>query len=191
MNIEDILLSAEKLFINKEYENALKFYSYALSKDNNNQDAIVGVILSEFGLKNKEDAQILYYYYQSQKDSFVNPIESMELLSNSLIENSSKDVYDLIDEDAYLNDGISYEDFVELIESKENFQEAFEDAIFSTRVVISKKWQFIDFIKRLAENGYYSVALDYLETHSPMYGKDQDILTLYSLLPKGDMWNMN
>ena len=187
MNIENILLSAERLFINKEYENALKFYSYALIKDNRNQDALVGVILSEFGIRNREDAQILYYYYQSQKDTFANPIESIEQLTDSLTLSNAKDVYDLIDEDTYLNDGISYEDFVELIESKENFQEAFEDAIFSTRVVISKKWQFIDFIKRLAENGYYSVALDYLETHSPMYGKDQDILTLYSLLPKGDM----
>ena len=187
MEIEDILVSAEKLFINKEYENALKFYSHALSKDRENEDALVGVILSEFGIRNGEDAQILYYYYQSQKENFANPVETIEQLADSLILNNSKDVYDLIDEDTYLNDGISYEDFVELIESKENFQEAFEDAIFSTRVVISKKWQFIDFIKRLTENGYYSVALDYLEAHSPMYGKDQDILTLYSLIPKGDV----
>ena len=187
MEIEDVLLSAEKLFINKEYENALKFYSHALSKDRDNEDALVGVILSEFGIRNREDAQILYYYYQSQKENITNPIDTIEQLADTLIQNSSKDVYDLIDEDIYLNDGISYEDFVELIESKENFQEAFEDAIFSTRVVISKKWQFIDFIKRLTENGYYSVALDYLEAHSPMYGKDQDILTLYSLIPKGDV----
>ena len=190
MDINEILLSAEKLFINKEYANALKFYSHALSKDPKNTDALVGVILSDFGTNFREDAQVLYYYYQTQKEVFTNPVEAIEQLANSLIQNNRTDVYDLIDEDINLNDGIEYEDFVNIIESKENFQEAFEDAIFSTRVVISKKWQFIDFIKRLAENGYYSVALDYLETHSPMYGKDQDILTLYSLLPKGDMWSL-
>ena len=187
MDIDEILLSAERLFINKEYANALKFYSHALSKEPNNTDALIGVILSDFGINFKEDAQVIYYYYQTQKEVFTNPIEAIEQLANNLIQNSKSDVYALIDEDISMNDGIEYEDFVSLIETKENFQEAFEDAIFSTRVVISKKWQFIDFIERLTDNGYYSVALDYLETHSPMYGSDQDILSLYSLLPKGDM----
>ena len=189
MDINEILLSAEKLFINKEYDNALKFYSHALSKERKNIDALVGVILSDFGINFREDAQVLYYYYQTQKEFFSNPVEAIEQLANNLIQNRASDVYDLIDEDIALNDGIEYEDFVNLIESKENFQEAFEDAIFSTRVVISKKWQFIDFIERLTDNGYFSVALDYLETHSPMYGADQEILSLYSLLPKGEMWS--
>jgi len=187
MDINEILLSAEKLFINKEYDNALKFYSHALSKERKNIDALVGVILSDFGINFREDAQVLYYYYQTQKEFFSNPVEAIEQLANNLIQNRGSDVYDLIDEDIALNDGIEYEDFVSLIDSKENFQEAFEDAIFSTRVVISKKWQFIDFIERLTDNGYFSVALDYLETHSPMYGADQEILSLYSLLPKGEM----
>jgi DNA-directed RNA polymerase specialized sigma54-like protein len=109
-----------------------------------------------------------------------------QLISSFLSDlNSVKDIFDLIDMNMEFNDGIEYEDFLNIVEEKENFKEAFEDAIFSTKVIISKKWQFIDFIKKLTENGYYSVALDYLEAHAPLYENDQEVLKLYSLLPKG------
>jgi len=193
MDIKALLNSAEKLFLNKEYKNALKIYSHILSIQPNNTDAYVGVLLSDLGLEYYEEAQVIYYYYESKKESSDNPRAMVEQLIDSLTSqlNEINDIFELIDADMTLDDGIEYEDFLDLIEQKENFKEAFEDAIFSTRVIISKKWQFIDFIKKLTDNGYYSVALDYLEAHAPMYENDQDILTLYSLLPKGKVWFIN
>ena len=190
MNTGDLLNSAEKLFLNKDYNGALKFYSMILSKEPGNTDAYVGVLLSDLGLEYYDEAQVLYYYYESKKESSKNPKVMIEQLVDSFTSqmNQYNDIYELIDADMEFGDGIEYEDFLNLIEQKDNFKEAFEDAIFSTKVIISKKWQFIDFIKKLTENGYYSVALDYLEAHAPMYDNDQDILTLYSLLPKGKVW---
>jgi len=186
MDISSLLNSAEKYFLNKDYKNALKFYSLVLSYDATNIEAQIGAVLSDFGFDFKEDAQIIYYYYQSKKDSVEDPKLMIEkLIANYMV--TSQDIFSLIDESLELNDGIEYEDFLALIEDKANFKEAFEDAIFSTKVIISKKWQFIDFIKKLTENGYYKVALDYLEAHAPLYNNDQDILTLYSLLPQGKM----
>ncbi len=185
--IKQQLSRAEKLFIEKDYKNALSLYAVILSNDMENSEAYIGALLSDLGFEFKEEAQVLYFYYQSIKNSSDNIKKSMEELITNLIVSTKDDVYELIDADLAKYDGIEYEDFLTLVETKENFKEAFEDAIFSTKVIITKKWQFIDFIKKLTDNGYYSVALNYLETHAPTYENDQDILTLYSLLPKGKL----
>jgi len=177
---------AEKLFLEKDYHNALQIYAVILSNYPDNIDAYIGAILCDLGFDFKEEAQVIYYYFQTIKDSNQNIKSTIEQLVKSLINSTKEDVFSLIDADLSMYDGIDYDDFLNLIKDKENFKEAFEDAIFSTKVIISKKWQFIDFIKRLADNGYYSVALDYLEAHAPIYENDQDILNLYSLLPKGN-----
>jgi len=188
MKLDVILNRAERLFLEKKYKSALDLYAVALSIESSSIDAKVGAILCDLGFVYKEEAQILYYYFQTIKETSNDPILSIENLADTLTSGSlENDIYALLDADMALYDGIEYEDFLNIIEDKENFKEAFEDAIFSTRVIISQKWEFIDFIKKLAENGYYSVALDYLETHAPMYKNDQDILTLYTLLPKGNM----
>ena len=188
MKLDILLNRAERLFLEKDYKNALDIYAIALSIDKNSIDAHAGAILCDLGFSYKEEAQILYYYFQTIKDTTSDPILSIENLADTIVKgNLQKDIYALLDEDMALYDGIEYEDFLQIIEDKDNFKEAFEDAIFSTKVIISKKWQFIDFIKKLTENGYYAVALEYLETHAPMYKNDQDILTLYSLLPKGSV----
>jgi hypothetical protein len=188
VKIDTLLNRAERLFLDKEYKSALDIYAIALSLDGNNIEAKAGAILCDLGFSFKEEAQVLYYYFQTIKDNTADPISSIENLSNTLVTGEiESDIYALLDADMALYDGIDYEDFLNIIKDKENFKEAFEDAIFSTRVIISKKWEFIDFIKKLTENGYYSVALDYLETHAPMYQNDQEILRLYSLLPKGSM----
>ncbi len=188
MKLDILLNRAERLFLEKDYKNSLKLYSIALNKEPNSIDAYVGAMLCDLGFNYEEEAQVLYYYFQTIKETTSDPILSIENLADTLTKGDmQKDIYTLLDEDMALYDGIEYEDFLQIIEDKDNFKEAFEDAIFSTKVIISKKWQFIDFIKKLAENGYYSVALEYLETHAPMYKNDQDILTLYSLLPKGSM----
>ncbi len=184
MNIEEILNRAERLFLEKQYSDALKLFAIALEKAPQSKDAYVGALLSDLGSDFKEEAQVIYYYFQTIKDTISDPIRTVEQLAATL-NRSSQDIFDLIDADVALYDGIDYEEFLEIIKDKDNFQEAFEDAIFSTKVIISKKSQFIDFIKRLTDNGYYGVALDYLESHASMYQNDQDILQLYSLLPKG------
>ena len=186
MEVSELLDRAERLFLEKNYSDALKLYALTLEIEESNTEAYIGAILCDLGFDFSDDAQVIYYYYQTIKSSAKNSKESIEMLVDT-VTTSTQDIFNLIDADAALDDGIDYDDFLDIIEDKENFREAFEDAIFSTKVIISKKSQFIDFIKRLAENGYYGVALDYLESHAPFYKNDQDILTLYSLLPKGQM----
>jgi hypothetical protein len=186
MDINTILNRAERLFLEKKYSDALTLYALALEKSSESTEAYIGAILCDLGFEFKEEAQVIYFYFQTIKESVKDPKAAVEQLASAL-HTSSNDIFDLIDAEVALDDGIDYDDFLDIIEDKENFKEAFEDAIFSTKVIISKKSQFIDFIKRLTDNGYYGVALDYLESHAGYYQNDQDILTLYSLLPKGQL----
>ncbi len=66
MDTRELLNSAERHFLNRDYNTAIKLYSIILSCEND-VEAEIGVILSDFGLDYPDDAQVLYYYYQSKK----------------------------------------------------------------------------------------------------------------------------
>jgi len=56
--------------------------------------------------------------------------------------------------------------------------------MFSTKVVISNKDEFIDFVTRLSKEGFDEMALGYLDASIGLFGNDQDILGLYHVLRK-------
>jgi len=60
----------------------------------------------------------------------------------------------------------------------------FEDVLFSTKVIIDKREEFIDFMHRLIDAQYYDMVLGYLDTlaNNPAY--DQDLYQLYLRIPK-------
>jgi hypothetical protein len=69
-----------------------------------------------------------------------------------------------------------------LIENRGSFKKAFEDIMFSTKVVITDKDEFIDFVTQLANEGFDEMALNYLDATSSLFGDDQDILALYNVV---------
>lgn len=74
--------------------------------------------------------------------------------------------------------GIKYEDFMRLIQSRGSFKEAFEDIMFSTKVIISKKEDFVDFLAKLIENGFVEISLNYLENAVTLFPNDEQLLSL-------------
>jgi len=71
---------------------------------------------------------------------------------------------------------------LDLVKSRGSFKKAFEDIMFSTKVVITDKDQFIDFVTKLAEEGFDEMVLNYLDATSSLFGDDQDILALYNVV---------
>jgi propanediol dehydratase large subunit len=74
---------------------------------------------------------------------------------------------------------------MQLVASRGDFKEAFEDIMFSTKVVITNRDEFIDFIKHLSTEGFQEMALSYLDVASNAFGDDQEILALY-YMAKGE-----
>ena len=67
---------------------------------------------------------------------------------------------------------------MKLIEARGSFKEAFEDIMFSTKVIISRKEDFVDFLAKLIENGFVEISLNYLESAVTLFPNDEQLLTL-------------
>jgi len=183
---QDLLLQrAESEFLKGDYRNALRSYGLILKDYPFLDEAKIGVYLSDLGIESEEEAQALFDYYQVIKSEKENAVDIIDGLIDSL--DSSKHklqelLVDPIQEQIEYGDGIRYSDFLQLIESRGSFRKAFEDIMFSTKVVITDKDEFIDFVTQLANEGFDEMALGYLDATNSLFGDDQDVLALYNVV---------
>ena len=184
INKNNLLKRAEAQFVNGEYRQSLQSYGLLLKDHPDLGEARVGVYLSDLGLESEDDAQALFDYYQVIKTEQDDAVEVIDNLIHTL-DNSKNSLQELLidpmREQADYEDGIRYEDFMQLVVSRGDFKEAFEDIMFSTKVVITNRDEFIDFIKHLSTEGFQEMALNYLDAASNAFGDDQEILALYHM----------
>ena len=183
---QDLLLQrAEGEFLSGDYRNALRSYGLILKDHPTLDEARIGVYLSDLGIESEEEAQALFDYYQIIKDEKDNALDIIDGLIDSL-DTSKQYIKDLllnpVQEQIEYGDGIRYSDFIVLIESRGSFKKAFEDIMFSTKVIITEKDEFIDFVTQLANEGFDEMALNYLDATTSLFGDDQDVLVLYNVV---------
>jgi hypothetical protein len=182
LSIEKLLEMAESKVFSGNFQDALLDYSLILKDMPENSDAMVGVYLCDLGMESADEAQALFEYYHTIKKESDDAVAVIKRLIDSLSEGEyalEMLLGDAIKEQVEYADGIRYEDFIQLIEDRGSFKEAFEDIMFSTKVIITKKDEFIDFVSSLAKEGFTQMALGYLDSTAPTFGYDQDILDLY------------
>jgi len=183
--VTTLLQSAEQAFLESDFQRALRKYGRVLKEHPALEEARVGVFLCDLGLESAEEAQALFDYYQVIRKEKANAAEIIEELINSLEATKiqlSELLLDPLEEEVEYGDGIRYSDFLELVKSRGSFKKAFEDIMFSTKVVITDKDQFIDFVTRLAQEGFDEMALNYLDATTSLFGDDQDVLALYNVV---------
>ncbi len=179
-----LLERAEGEFLQGAFENSLRIYGLILNDYPTLDEATIGVYLSDLATENKEEAQALFDYYQAIKEEKENAVE----IINNLIETLDSSKYEIqklldpIEEEIEYSDGIRYKDFLALVDDRGSFKVAFEDIMFSSKVVITNKDDFIDFVTKLSAEGFDEMALGYLEATSHLFGNDQEILTLYHVV---------
>jgi len=183
---QDVLLQrAEHAFLSGEYSNALRSYGLILKDYPSLDEAKIGVYLSDLASESGEEAQVLFDYYQMIKSEKENAVDIIDGLIEN-IDTSKQQIQELLldpaQEQNEYNDGIRYSDFVKLVADKGSFKETFEDIMFSTKVVITNKDEFIDFVTQLSHEGFDEMALGYLDATSHLFGNDQDILALYHVV---------
>lgn len=176
-------------FYTKNFKEAMQQFALALSIDPNSKEARIGAILCDMAMSNEEQAMALFEYYILTKENGAEDCEEvMEEIINSVEEHSEKIVhlFQQSDFEARINaeNGIKYEDFMALIESRGSFKEAFEDIMFSTKVIISKKEDFVDFLAKLIENGFIEMSLNYLESAVTLFPNDEQLLSLIKKVQK-------
>ena len=183
------LTQAKESFNKAEYKSALEKFATVLQNYPNSKEAYNGVILSEMALSGEGGAEALFDYYEILKEEDKEQADSImsEILQNmdGSLEKLSEVFAEPIRERLEFEDGILYSDFKQLLAEGAPFKETFENIMFSTRVIITQKEDFIDFLERLIEHDFAEMALTYLENALSVYPSDKLLRKLLKKLAQG------
>ncbi len=181
-----------KQFKKRNFSLAATYFSLALEKKPNDQELLTYLALTNLALIREDEAISLFEFYRVSRNS--EELKGNEKQIQSLIEsleirheffNSAMQAQEL--EDILLHEkGISYADFLELVERRGSFKLAFEDIMFSTRVLISKKEDFLHFLHLLIDNGFKQMALSYLENATSLFPFESSLQEIATKAQKAD-----
>jgi hypothetical protein len=184
--IASLLQRAESAFEQAAYDQALFHLSIASKKAPEDEGVEILVQLSALALEFAEEARAVYEFYQIARA--VDGIHASSM-ARTLIESSEN--YEVYGSAAELaerfrqrsdeSSAISYDEFRQLVDENDDFQEIFEKVIYSTRVVVADKGEFFAFIEELIDNGYTEMALAYIDSANTVFPSD---LRLRQLLDK-------
>ena len=184
-----ILSEAKKYFSQSDYKKALEKFATVLQNYPNSKEAYNGVILSEMALSGEGGAEALFDYYEVLKSE---DRESADEIMSEILENMDGTLEELsevltqpLKDRLEAEDGILYEDFKKILEANGgDFKKVFDNIMFSTKVIITKKEDFLEFLDMLIENGYNEMALNYLENALSLYPTDMALRNLLKKLAK-------
>lgn len=159
-------------FESKQYQSAMQLFSDALRLDENDLEAKIGVLLTDMASDFPNESHGFYELYQTMLDN--NPrslrqkvqqsiLESIKSFDNGLEKLSAIFFDEQKDIKAEQISGIFYSDFKAICESK-SFKEAFENLLFSTKIIFTQKEDFYSFLNDLLDNGYAEYCLQYVES---------------------------
>ena len=74
---------------------------------------------------------------------------------------------------------------MQLLTEGDDFKTTFENIMFSTKVIITKKEDFLDFLDKLIEHNFVDMALNYLENALSIYPDDALLSKLLKKLAQG------
>jgi len=191
ISLNILLTRAEELFTSGKYENALRTYGLLLKEYPTDVDAEIGVLLCDIGMESADEAQALFDYYQIIKTEQDNASDVMVSLLSTL-DISQEEVSELLNETldrSEYKDGIGYQDFLKFIDERGDFKRAFEDVMFSTRVILKNKEEYILFITELIKKDQTELATQFLDSLSNSFVNDQEIYTLYHKLKQQEQKN--
>jgi tetratricopeptide (TPR) repeat protein len=185
-----ILSQAKDSFSKNDYKNALEKFATVLQNFPNSKEAYNGVILAEMAMSGEGGAEALFDYYEILKEEDKEQADTImgEILQNmdGSLEKLSEVFAEPIRDRLEFEDGILYKDFKAIVDSGESFKKTFENIMFSTRVIITQKEDFIDFLDNLIESGFSEMALTYLENALSVYPGDKLLRKLLKKLAKGN-----
>ena len=186
-----ILTQAKDSFSKADFKHALEQFAQVLQNYPNSKEAYNGVILSEMAMSGEGGAEALFDYYEILKEDDKEQADFImeEILQNmdGSLEKLSEVFSEPLRDRLELEDGILYQDFKAIIDEGESFKETFENIMFSTRVIITKKEDFIDFLDNLIDNDFQEMALTYLENALSVYPTDEPLRKLLKKLAKGNI----
>lgn len=184
------LNTANEHFLAGQYSDALRDYSLVLRENPLSREAYNGAILCDMAMSGEGGAEALFDYYSILKSEDAEQADTVISEILETMDGTLEQLAGLFNEGALQRldyvDGILYNEFKELVVSENDFKRIFENIMFSTRVIITEKEDFVDFLDNLINNGYKEMALSYLESALGVYPNDTQLRNLLRRLAKGN-----
>lgn len=189
INMTKALKQANDLFLAGQYSEALRDYSLVLKDYPDSKEAYNGAILSDMAMSGESAGEALFDYYTILRSEDVETADTVisEILQtmDGTLDQLAGLFQETIKQRLDYEDGIMYTEFKELVENDSDFNRIFENIMFSTRVIITEKEDFVDFLDNLIDHGYKEMALSYLESALGVYPNDRQLRNLLRRLAKG------
>ncbi|BFU78039.1 hypothetical protein ALC152_12540 [Arcobacter sp. 15-2] len=188
IDIDSLIKQAHSYFNIQEYDKALFLYSQVFSTEPSSKEYQLYCIFCDLGFESDEKAQTLFDYFIVAKDeNFDEAVAYVEDVINAYDGDNSK-MMNLLQDISNTNvetlNAIEYKDFMQLVENRGSFKEAYQDIMFSTKVAITSKDDLLDFIDKLIENNFNKTAYSYLDGFNEFFSYDEDLTKLYERLGK-------
>ncbi len=186
LNIKKTLKQAHSFFTAKQYDKAIFLYSQILSLNLKNSEYKLYPIFCDIASENDEKGQSLFDYFSVALQE--NPTTAVKLVTNiiSAYDGNNEKMIGMLKELSTQTietlDAIKYEDFENLIKQRGSFKIAFQDIMFSTKVAITSKDEFFEFVNQLIDNNFEKTAYSYLDGFNEYFQYDKQIIKLYDKL---------
>lgn len=194
MNEIKLLDKANSYFVSQDYTNALFLYSQLSSEFPNNEEYPMYALFCDIGFEDTEKAQSLFDYFSVAKDEDLNhAITYSQDIINAYDGDIDKmtELLNDVSTQAHENlEAINYEDFNNLVKSRGSFKTAYQDIMFSTKVAITSKEQFFDFVDQLINNDFVATAYKYLDGFNEYFTYDAQLEDLYKRLESKKLDNL-
>lgn len=154
---------------------AKMYFSLAYEKRKNKR-LLHFITLCDLAQKSPKEAFLLFEFYlahYSTRDidkEFEAILHSVELKEQTTQQNEFEDGH-----------ALNYKDFLKS-EEHLGFQKSFENVIYSGKLVIDKKEDFLEFLEKLFDNGYKEMALNYIENVGSHFWANERFIRLQERL---------
>ena len=193
ININKLLDHGHECFVARQYDKAIFLYSQASAIEPKNVEYQIYALFCDLATENEEQAQELFDYFSAQKQiDFAIAVEHVKTTIEAHDGNTEmmlKLLNDISTDSVEALDAIEYTDFLNLVQTRGTFREAYEDIMFSTKVAITSKKDLIDFIDKLIDNNFNTTAYSYLDGYGNVFAYDEDVVELYEKLERNTIDN--
>lgn len=183
------LALANESFSQEKYDQALRHYAQVLSEHPESKEAYNGAILAEMAMSGEEAAEALFDYYEVLREESGDEAHNVIAEILQTLDGTVEQIGAFIDpmrNRLEFEDGILYSDFKNVVEEQGDFRTVFENIMFSTRVLIAERDDFLDFLERLMDHGYEEIAMRYIETALSLYPNDASLRSVLLRLVGND-----
>ncbi|WP_172197065.1 histidine kinase [Campylobacter sp. RM16188] len=159
-----------KAFYKGSFDEAINYFSLAYDKKKDKR-LLFFIMICSLAKTRHDEAMMLFEIFKVKEKVGMSAEDLDEILATLESKFDEKDELEA-------QNAISYDDFMDAVKKEGNFKSVFEDIMFSTRVMINNRDDFLDFLENLIKNDFIEMGLNYLESVAVLFAGDERLNSL-------------